>query len=167
MTTRDTTALLQHLGRELWQTETSAFRHCAREAHRLHDTPPGAAQRAVSSDAERVLVELREVARREGLVVSGFGIAIGGVLSELRDTLLDKLIVKERSYRVTLLGMRHGVDVVSALAQVAERAGRNELVAFCRSWHERRVPLVAAVEAELKWFAVHPDVALRRARSVV
>jgi hypothetical protein len=165
--TRDADALLQHLGRELWQTETSAMRHGGREAERLKDTPPGHALKAAANHAERVLQELPDVAKRDGLVISGAGIAFGNLLSELRDTVIDKLIASERSYRGTLAGFRHGIDVVYTLQLVARRAERNELVAFCERWREARLPLVAAIEKELSWFAEHPDEALKPARPLV
>jgi hypothetical protein len=167
MTTRDAQALLQNLARELWQTETSAARHGGREAKRLEATAPGRALQTAAGHAERFLLELPEVARREQLVISGAGVLLGSFLSELRDTLLDKLITSERSYRVTLLGFRHGVDVVRSLCQVAQRSERTELVSVCEFWLETRTPLVAALEAELAWFAEHPSDALKPARPLV
>jgi hypothetical protein len=165
MTENKSQTLLQHLVRELWQTETSAMRHGRREAGRLGDTPPGRALSASASHAELVLDALPDLARREKLVISGAGIALGNLFSELRDTLLDKLIASERSYRGTLLGLRHGVDVVRALLEVATRSGRSELAAYCGQWLDARVPLVAAIEREMSWFAEHPERALQPARA--
>jgi hypothetical protein len=75
------------------------------------------------------------------------------------------VISAERSYRGTLLGARHGLDVVRSLRSAAREASREELAGFCERWLERREPLVSAVERELEWFARHPREALSFART--
>ena len=69
---------------------------------------------------------------------------------------LDRLIEPERSYRGTLAGMRHGVDLVELIFQVAQVQGRRELQQWCARWLTERRPLVEAVAAELAWFAQSP-----------
>ena len=59
----------------------------------------------------RSLQELPPLCEREGLPVSVVGSLTGTLFSELRDKLADGLIQSERSYRGTLLGTRHGIDV--------------------------------------------------------
>lgn len=156
--------LLNNLSRELFQTETSAARHCAREADRLGSTPPALALRAVVVHAEKVLEQLPGIAERNGMVVSKGGKVAGELFSQLRDKLADLLIDSERSYRGTLLGCRHGLDVVRLLLQVAVVLGNDELDNFCTAWLNTRSVLVQQLEDELAWFAKHPADAVANAR---
>jgi len=156
--------LLNNLSRELVQTETSAARHCAREANRLGNTPPALALRAVVEHAQKVLERLPELAERNGMVVSKGGKVTGELFSQLRDKLADLLIDSERSYRGTLLGCRHGLDVVRLLLQVAVVLGNDELDNFCTAWLNTRSILVKQLEDELAWFAKHPADAVANAR---
>lgn len=156
--------LLDNLSRELFQTETSAARHCAREADRLGSTPPALALRAVAEHAQKVLEQLPGLAERNGMVVSKGGKVTGELFSQLRDKLADLLIDSERSYRGTLLGCRHGLDVVRLLLQVAVVLGNDELDNFCTAWLNTRSVLVQQLEDELAWFAKHPADAVANAR---
>jgi hypothetical protein len=156
--------LIDNLSRELFQTETSAARHCVREADRLGSTPPALALRAVSDHAKKVLEQLPSLAERNGMVVSKGGIATGELFSQLRDKLADLFIDSERSYRGTMLGCRHGMDVVRLLLQVAVVLGNEELDNFCTAWLNTRSVLVQQLEEELAWFAKHPAEAVANAR---
>jgi hypothetical protein len=156
--------LVNNLTRELFQTETSAVRHSKREAARLGDTAPAHALRSVAAHAEEVLPQLPQLAERNGLIVSKGGMVVGELFSQTRDKFADMLIDSERSYRGTLLGMRHGVDVVRLLEEFARSVDNAELTQFCTQWLERRQPLVQEVDAELRWFAQNPDEAVRIAR---
>ncbi|HEX5656512.1 MAG TPA: hypothetical protein VFX59_04925 [Polyangiales bacterium] len=151
---------LNNLTREVFQTETSAARHSRREAERYGDAPPAAALRAVAVHAERVLTELPGIAERNELVVSKGGIFVGELFSQGRDKFADLLIDSERSYRGTLLGMRHGVDVFRLLQEFADVANNYELRDFAKAWLEERLPLVQRVDHELRWFAENPDVSV-------
>ncbi|MDB4991113.1 MAG: hypothetical protein JWN04_6291 [Myxococcaceae bacterium] len=162
-----TRTFLDALTRELFQTETSASQHCTREAKRLGSTAPALALRAVAEHAEAVLRELPALAERNNLPVSKGGNLAGHMFSELRDKLFDRLIDCERSYRGTLLGCRHGLDVVRTLGHLAASVGNLELDAFCTRWLNTRTVLVERVEDELAWFAQHPDQATRLARPLV
>jgi len=152
--------LLQTLFHELFQTETSAKWHPQREARRLGEVPPARALRAVSEHATAVLQELPELARKYDLPVSGLGKTAGFLLSTMRQWVLDRLIEPERSYRGTLGGMRHGVDLVELISQVAQAQSRRELAQWCTRWLSERRPLVEAVAAELAWFAQSPEEAV-------
>jgi hypothetical protein len=156
--------LLRNLSRELFQTETSASLHCRREAKRLGDAPPSRVLHDVAQHADAVLGELPPLCGRYDLPVSQPGMAIGALFSALRERFADHLIERERSYRGTLLGMRHGVDVVLLLRHAAEQQGYSDLVQFCERWLSSRVPLVSAAEEQLVWFARHSDTALEFAR---
>ncbi|MDB4991093.1 MAG: hypothetical protein JWN04_6271 [Myxococcaceae bacterium] len=157
--------LLDNLTRELFQTEASAVRHGTREADRLGNSPPAWALRAVAQHAERVVAELPALAERNGMIVSTGGLLTGELFSQLRDKLADMLIDSERSYRGTLLGMHHGVDVVRLLGHFADSVGNSDLSRFCSDWLDTRIALVANVEAALRWFADHADEAAKLART--
>lgn len=160
--------LLDALFPELFQTERSAERHGRREAARLGDSAPGAALRAIVAHAERVNAELPRLAEREDVPRATRTVRLlGAAFSLARTTVIDRLIEHERSYRGTLLGLRHGVDLVRMIRHVADAAGRVEIAGFCTRWLEEREPLVARVEQAMTWFAHHPAAATRKARRQV
>ncbi len=150
--------LLDNLTRELFQTETSAERHSSREADRYEpSSPPALALRAVAAHAGRILIELPGLAERAGLTVSKGGVLAGELFSQGRDKLADLFIDRERSYRGTLLGMRHGIDAFRLTNELASSINNYELRDFTKTWLEQRLPLVQAVDEALRWFAEHPD----------
>jgi len=154
--------LLTTLFRELFQTERSASLHPRREAGRFDDSaPPAVALCAVCEHATKVLTELPDVARKEGLPDSYSGRSIGALLSAARDAVIDRVVDTERSYRATLLGLRHGVDLVMLIRHVAHATGRTALAEYCIRWLETRNSLVEQVARCLAWFAANPDVAVR------
>jgi hypothetical protein len=159
--------LLPSLMTELFQTERSAYRHPIREAKRLGDVPPAIALRAVAAHANEVLDELPKLARARGLAVAGVGTIVGETFSDVRHFFADRLIDRERSYRGTLLGMRHGIDLVRLIGAAAEDEGDTELASWCERWLAIREKLVIGVERELEWFGRHQTfAALRFARSM-
>ncbi|MEJ7602975.1 MAG: hypothetical protein WKG01_34125 [Kofleriaceae bacterium] len=89
------------------------------------------------------------------------GRAVGVAFSALRHFMFDRLIDHERSYRGTLLGCKHGLDVVRLLREVALRSGDSAVVRFCDDQLVERIPLLEAAERELAWFADCPTKALR------
>ena len=157
--------LLKTLFRELLQSERSAMKHPRREAERLGGGPPSQALLAVSDHARAVFAELCAAARASDLPVSRAGMAIGSLFSTARHVVLDRAVDTERSYRGTLLGMRHGVDIVKLIRKVADASGRVELAGFCTRWLEERGPLVERVESAMSWFAEHPQRAAEKPRA--
>lgn len=149
------------LMREVFQTERSAELHCIREAARLSG-PPATALRACAIHAVRVNRELPQLARQAQLPVRNAASAIGRAFSALREVIFDRALDEERSYRGTLLGLRHGVDVVRMLQHVADASGRLPLAEFCTQWLAEREPLVGDVARAMSWFALHPEVAVAR-----
>jgi len=156
--------LLKSLFRELFQSERSAMKHPRREAERLGGGPPAQALTAVSDHARSMFAGLCAVARATEVPVSRAGMAIGSLLSIARHAVLDRAVEAERSYRATLLGMRHGVDLVKLIRKVADASGRVELAGFCTRWLEEREPLVDRVESAMGWFAEHPKRAAEMSR---
>lgn len=157
--------LLKSLFRELFQSERSAMKHPRREAERLDGGPPAQALLAVSEHAKSVFAELCATARASDAPVSRAGMAIGSLLSIARHTVLDRAVDTERSYRGTLLGIRHGIDVVKLIRKIADAGGRVELAGFCTRWLEQREPLAERVEAAMGWFADHPQRAAEMPRA--
>lgn len=158
-------ALLRSLGRELFQTEMSAAAHCRREAKRLGETPVASALTKVAKHAEEVLKELPDFAPRHGMPLSIAGMTVGQIFSTTREFIADRLIRRERSYRGTLIGIRHGLDLVRLLQHCARQRADSELFHWCEQWLEIRSELALGVEAELDWFATHPELAMQFAGS--
>ena len=156
--------LLQQLSYEFWQTETSASRHCRREAERWPDTPPARALLAAARHADSALSQMPNFPLLRTRNQRGIGMAIGKLFSTARDTLMDKLLTAERSYRGTLLGLRHGADLGRLMLDAAEHADDEPLRNFLEQWLNQRTPLVEIVANELHWFADRPKQALEQAK---
>jgi hypothetical protein len=91
-------------------------------------------------------------------VLEGHSISVGrgGIsarLSTLRHLVTDRLNDAERAYRSALLDLRHGLDVVRVLREVARLEELFALIRWCDDWLVARRTLVARVEAQLDWFA--------------
>jgi hypothetical protein len=156
--------LLNNLLREVYQTETSAVQHCKREAERLGSSSPAAAMVAISEHASRAMPRLVELCQRENLPVSAAGGLAGRLFSQVRDKLADRIVQSERSYRLTLVGIRHGIDLMRMVRSAAESADRSALSEFCSVWLDTRVVLTQHVEDEMRWFVRHPELATKLAR---
>jgi hypothetical protein len=158
--------LTQTLFAEVGQTERSAIRHPRVEARRLGDCPPAAALLAIADHAARAEPAIRALAGARGGAHASPGIFVGNLFSIGRDTFADFFLTAEQSYRGTLLGIRHGYDVITLfrLAAVTEHDG--EVVAWADPWLEVRRPLIDRVADQLGWFAKNPDRALENARFV-
>jgi hypothetical protein len=148
------------LCRELAQSEQSARIHPLREARRLGKVPPAAALRTIADHAAMMRPRF-EALMRDQPAGRRVGRWVGKLFSALRHGLFDRMIDTERSFRGTLLGLRHGVDTARLLREVAARLGDVYLVAFCDELLARRLPLIARAEATLSWFADQPSRALQ------
>jgi hypothetical protein len=157
--------LLGRLFVEFFQTEESALEHPRIEGERLGESPPARAMRAVSAHAARVRPELRRLAAAEGLSTRSFGKWIGEAFSIARRLAVDRTLDREKSYRSTLLGMYHGVDLVRLLRAAARAQGRQRVASFCEEWLGERAPLIEAASLQLDWFGEHPRIAVQRSTS--
>ncbi len=155
--------LREKLCRELSQSEHSATVQPRREAKRLGDVPPARALLAIANhaDAQRPRFDALVKGRRTGSLGIELGRWIGELVSLLRHYLFDRLIDTERSYRGTLLGITHGVDVVRLLAAVATREGDEHLLLLCEEWLGERQSLLMLAHEELAWFAERPRLAIQ------
>lgn len=127
---------------ELFQSERSAVSHGRREARRWGDTPPAQSLLAVAAHAEAWLVQWQSLASARNLSGKSVGQAIGETFSLVRDRLADNLVRAELSYRGTLLGMRHGVDLIRFLRDAAAAAGDTALAEACSFAFDERTVLV-------------------------
>jgi hypothetical protein len=155
-------ALLEALFHELAQTERSAEIHPPREADRLGDVPPARPLRALAEHAKQVRSQVAELAHAREVRGTKIGSAVGDLFSIVRRAITDPMMDAERSYRATLLGMRHGVDLVKLMRVTADAGGDAELVLFCDEWLSVREPLVEDVCEQLEWFGWHPERATRQ-----
>jgi hypothetical protein len=156
--------LLKRLGREMFQTEMSARLHCRREAERLGDVPPARPLVLASRHADEALKTMTANTKRSELPFNMAGALLGVAFSTAREFVVDRLLSSELSYRGTLLGMKHGVDLVRMMNQVAQREGDFVLVEWTDLWLRTREPLVQEAEAQLAWFANNVEKAASVAR---
>jgi len=150
--------LVESLIRELHQTERSCATHCRREAARFGDERPARALLALAEHAQLVLARMQPVGRSSW----GRKLAerVGSGLSLFREMILDRIIREERSYRGTLLGVRHGIDLVKLLRAAAQSEKSGLMLEFADSWLEKRTLLWEEAVLALEWFDENPDAAL-------
>jgi hypothetical protein len=155
--------LLEKLLRELSRAEGHAIEHPAREVKRLGETPPVEALRDIAVHALAMKPRFAQVLDGHGLT-TGRG-AITATLSSLRHLVTDRIHDAERAYRAALLDLRHGVDVVRVLREVARLEELFALIRWCDDLLAARRTLVARVEAQLQWFAEQALVARPRSHA--
>ena len=151
--------LLHSLLREMQQTERSALLHCGKEATRLGSHGPIAPLQAIVTHATEVEPKLTELVIEQRVPWPRVGDLAGRAMSFLRSVGFEGLAGHERSYRGTLLGVRHGMDVARMLRQVAINAANRPIAAFASEWLAGREPLILPLADGLRWFAAHPGVA--------
>ena len=156
--------LMKALFAEVSQTERSAIKHPTVEARRLGPGPPATALLAVASHAARAEPSLKALAEARGATRSKVGTIVGNFFSIGRNRFADFMLTTEQSYRGTLLGMRHGYDVVGLFRLAALADGDLEVAAWCDPWLAEREPLIRAVAEQLRWFAAHQARALKSAK---
>jgi hypothetical protein len=158
--TDDLQRLRNKLCREVAQSEHDAVIHTAREAKRLGSIPPADALRAISAHAMALEPSVDKLLADQP-VGRSVGRAIGETFSALRHFFLDRLIDTERSFRATLLGLRHGVDCVRLLREVGVCANDSGLIRWCDGYLLERLSLLEHAEQTLHWFAERPSRALQ------
>lgn len=158
--------LRNKLSRELAQSEHDAIIHCEREARRYDHQPPGQVLRAIATDARQLRPRLDAIWGKQPAGVRA-GRAVGEAFSGLRHFVLDRFLDAERSYRLTLLGLRHGLDVARLLRHVLVQQQDHPALHVCDELIERRARLLIRAEQRLRWFAEHPTISLRSSRGNV
>ena len=158
---QDLHKLCTKLCRELAQSEHSATVHTRREARRLGDVWPAHALLAIADHAEQLRPRFEALLAKRRIKGGSIGRSIGQAFSTLRHLIGDRMIDVERSYRGTLLGVRHGIDAVRLLREVALREHDVHLVQFCDEFLLERLALIERGEQALSWFADEPARAIR------
>jgi hypothetical protein len=120
------------LCREIAQSEHDANLHTSREARRLGDVPPAAALRAIAEHSESLRPRFESLMSRNQPVGLRLGRTVAKMFSGLRHAFFDRLMDAERSYRATLLGLRHGLDAARLLREVSMRTSDVYLARFCQ-----------------------------------
>lgn len=158
---------LEALTRELLSSERSATRHARLEADRLGQTPPGVIMEEIALHAERAVEQVEEWARRRG--VSGLTAESAAVraLAGARDKLTDLALTTEQSYRMSLLTVRHSVDLIRSIRELAVLADDRDLREWSERWSLRRLDLLEQGEMALAWFAEHAGRALEPIKSTL
>jgi hypothetical protein len=159
--------LREKLSRELAQSEHDAVLQTTREAGRLGMCPPAEKLRAIAAHAEHLRPRLDSLLVHEQPVGIRVGRLVGEVFSGLRHFLFDRMLSAERSYRATLLGLRHGIDVAWLLRDVAQRDEQVRLFRFCDDLISEREVLLREAERALVWFADHPGIALASGARII
>jgi hypothetical protein len=150
--------LVESLLRELHQTERSCATHCRREAERFPGERPAYAMIHLAEHAEAVLNRMTPLGK------GGFGQkvaeGVGSFLSIFREAVLDRVVREERSYRGTLLGVRHGIDLVVLMRNAAISEKSDLLLEFADNWLDKRTVLWEEAVAALAWFDENPEKAM-------
>jgi hypothetical protein len=142
--------LLDKLIREISRAETQATEHAPREAKRIGDVPPVLALRDVATHAAVMRSRFVEMLSAHEIRLGRTG--IGATLATLRHLVVDRVTDAERSFRTALLDLRHGVELVKLLREIARREVLFGVIRWCDDWLGARRTLVARVEAQLEWF---------------
>ena len=142
---------LDKLLRELVRSEAQAIEHAPREAKRIGETPPVDALRDVATHALSMRPRFNMTVEGHSLSLARGGIS--ATLLTIRQLVTDRIHDAERAYRAALLDLRHGLDVVRVLREVARIEELFALIRWCDDWLDARRTLVARVEAQLAWFA--------------
>jgi len=145
----DRRRLLEKLIREVTRCEALASDHPTREARRIGDTPPVLALREVAAHA-------RVMRPRFEAMVSGHDLIPirRGRVSSLKRLVIEHVVDPERSFRIALLDLRHGVEVVQIMYEVVREAEMFGLRRWAIDWLVARRTLIARVEAQLAWYAI-------------
>jgi len=154
-TTTDRRRLLDKLVRELMRAEAQALDHAPREARRIGESPPVLALRDVA--AHSISMRDRLALALDGPDLAGCRGGIRAAMSTPHPIGTDRVHDAERAYRSALLDLRHGLDVVQVLREVARLEGLFAVIRWCDDWLPARRTLVSRVEAQLAWFAEQPS----------
>lgn len=159
--------LREKLCRELAQSEHDAIIHCLREASRYGAQPPGQVLRGIADHARQLRPRLDWLwGGKQGVGIRAARV-VGEVFSAVRHFAVDWMIDAERSYRATLLGLHHGLGAARLLREVVSLQHDHDAIRVCDELLEGRARLIARAEERLRWFADHPELALRSSRSKV
>ncbi|MFT3693789.1 MAG: hypothetical protein QM831_11650 [Kofleriaceae bacterium] len=153
--------LFRKLGREFLQAERDCRLHTRREARRQGRGAPADALLSIAAHADQVEPRIEQLLGNAsvGVLAARF---VAHSFSDLRYGLVDRLMQRERTYRATLLGIRHGLDAGYLLTELALRSQFATSHAFLEEALEVRARMLAVAVQALAWFAEHPRRAAQR-----
>jgi len=149
----ETRRLIQKLVRETARSEAQALDNPGREAKRIGPEPPIDALQAVADHATMMQARLALVLEGHGLGPTVPRGGLSSALVSLRHLVVDRVVDPERAYRTAMLDLRHGIEVVKLLRDIARREMLFGIIRWCDDWLGARRTLVARAEAQLAWFA--------------
>lgn len=147
----DRRRLLDKLLREFVRSEAQAVEHAPREARRIGEAAPVQALRDIAAHALSMRSRLEHTLEGHSLTIARGGIS--ATLATLRQLVSERIHDSERAYRSALLDLRHGVDIMRVVREIARLEELFALIRWCDDWLATRRTLVARVEAQLAWFA--------------
>ncbi len=142
--------LLEKLIREIGRAETQATEHGPREAKRIGEVPPVHALREVATHATDMRQRFADMLAGHDIRLGRTG--IGATLATLRHLVVDRVMDAERAFRTALLDLRHGMELVILLRELARRDMLFGVIRWCDDWLAARRALLARVEAQLGWY---------------
>jgi len=146
----DRRRLLEKLIREVSRCEALAADHPAREGRRVGDgAPPVVALREIAEHAIAMRPRFEAMAAGHDLIPIR-----RGRLSTLKRLVIEHVVDPERSFRIALLDLRHGLEVVRILSELSRDEELFGLRRWTGDWLLARRTLVARVEAQLAWYAL-------------
>lgn len=138
--------------REVSRAEMVAVEHAARESRRLgDDAPPAIALRAIAAHATAMQPRFNTIVAGYDVPLSRGG--LGAALASLRDLVVDRIVQGERAYRIAILDLRHGLDIVKLLREATRNDQLLGVIRWCDDWLGARRSLVSHAERELSWFS--------------
>lgn len=144
--------LLDKLVREVLRCEQHAMEHAPREARRIGDVPPVEVLREIAAHASAMRARFERMLIGHDVSTSRGGFA--ATLATLRHIVVDRVVDPERAYRTALLDLRHGIDVVRLLREIARQEPLFGIIRWCDDWLRDRCMQVARSEAQLSWFVM-------------
>lgn len=145
--------LLQKLVRETARSEAQAVDHPVREGKRIGPMPPVLALQAVADHATQMQERFAAMLDAHDLGPTLPRGGLSAALVSLRHLVVDRVVDPERAYRTALLDLRHGLEVVKLLRELARREMLFGLIRWADDWLGARRTHVARAEAQLGWFA--------------
>src|SRR5262249_25378166 len=145
----DRRRLVEKLIREVTRCETLAVDHPSREARRVGEVPPVLALRDVATHARAMRPRFEAMVVGHDLIPHR-----RDRVSALKRLVIEHVLDPERSFRIALLDVRHGVEVVQILYEMSHAEDLFGLRRWSFDWLHARRTLVARVEAQLAWYAI-------------
>lgn len=147
------------LAHELIQAEHDACLQSRREAKRQGPGKPAEILLEIADHAEQTEARLRALVGQP--ISAALALIVAQAFTNVRYYAFDRMLSHERTYRATLLGLRHGLDAAHLLHAAAKRGFRPQTTNLCGELIRLREPMLAKAVDAVTWFADHPAFALK------